>query len=837
MDDLRLDIRQALRGFLKNPAFTAVVVLTLALGIGANTAIFSLMDQVLVRLLPVKEPARLVLLHAPGPFSGRMSSHYNSFLPLSGPMFERLRDGNTVFDGMLAEYPSAVHFGAGGQTDDVRGDLVSGTYFDTLGLRPAAGRLFTRDDDRVAGAHPVVVISHGYWTRRFAANPSVIGSTVRVNDHPMTVVGVAPAGFHGIEVGETTDVYVPLAMQKQVLPTWPADRGIGDWRTAFLTVIGRLKKDVSREQASASLNVLYGQLLREDLATVKTPSDRFRVAFLQKRLELRPGGRGPSGLRDESETPLIVLMGMVGLVLLIACANVANLLMARATSRQKEIAVRLALGASRRRLVRQLLVESVAFSLAGGLLGIGFAVWTATLMLNAVPSARAGQVLSADPDLRVALFALALSLLTGLVFGLVPALQATRPQLAPTLKNESAAVAGGTAPFRLRKGLVVAQVALSLLLLIGSGLFTRSLINLRALNPGFQPERLLTFSVDPALSGYETARSLAFFKRLQDDLVTEPGVDSAGAAREPLMTNSDTSSTVRVEGYEPREDEDMNPNFNYVSPGFFSTVGVTLVSGRDFADTDVAAAAPVAIVNETFAKYFFKDKDPIGQHIGLGRRGKDAPITIVGLVRDSKASSLREKPKRFVFVPYTQAEEAGQMTYYVRARLDPTLLGNRVRALVREADAGLPVTDMKTMQAQIRESLFVDRMVAALSAAFGLLATMLAAIGLYGVMSYAVSLRTREIGIRVALGAERRTVLIMVLREVAILALIGIAIGLPSGYGLGRLVESQLYGLTARDPLTFAVATVTLLLSALLAGYVPAARATRVDPLVALRYE
>jgi predicted permease len=314
-------------------------------------------------------------------------------------------------------------------------------------------------------------------------------------------------------------------------------------------------------------------------------------------------------------------------------------------------------------------------------------------------------------------------------------------------------------------------------------------------------------------------------------------VDAAAAAQEPLMTNSDTSSTIRVEGYEPKEDEDMNPNFNYVSPGFFSTVGVPLLSGRDFADTDVAGAPQVAIVNETFAKHFFKDKDPIGQHIGLGRRGKENPIAIVGLVHDSKASNLREKPKRFVFIPYAQAEEIGQLTYYVRGRLDPAVLGNRVRALVREADAGLPVTEMKTMQAQIRESLFVDRMVAALSAAFGFLATLLAAIGLYGVMSYAVSLRTREIGIRVALGAERRTVLMMVLREVAVLALIGVAIGLPSGYGLGRIVESQLFGLRAHDPLTFAVATVTLLLAALLAGYVPAARATRVDPLVALRYE
>ena len=835
MDDLRLELRQALRTFVKNPAFTAIVVLTLALGIGANTAIFSLLDQVLVRLLPVKEPERLVLLHGPGPFSGRVSSHASSFEPMSHPMFERLRDGNSVFAGMLAEYTAAVHLGAGGRTDDVHGDLVSGTYFETLGLPPAVGRLFTRDDDRVAGAHPLVVLGHGFWTRRFGADRSVVGRTVRVNDHPMTVIGVAPAGFHGIEVGESVDVFVPLAMQAQVMPTWP--NAIGEWRTRWLTVMARLKDGVSVPQATAAINVLYGQLLQEDLATVKTPSDRFRIGFLQKRLQLRPAGRGTSSLRDEAKTPLLVLMGMVGLVLLIACANVANLLLARASSRQKEIAVRLALGAGRGRLVRQLLVESVVFALAGGLLGIAFAVWTGTLALRALPSEQAARVLSADPDLRVGLFALGLAVITGVVFGLVPALQATRPQLAPTLKNEAASVAGGSAPFRFRKGLVVAQVALSLLLLIGAGLFTRSLLNLRSLDPGFEADRLLTFAVDPALNGYEPARRLAVLKRLQDDLAAEPGVKSVSLAEEPLMTHSDTSHTVKVEGYQAKEDEDMNPNFNGVGPGFFTTLGIPLLAGRDFTDTDLADAPKVVVVNEEFAHYFFGQESPLGRRFAYGRRNAKFDVTIVGLVRDSKASSMREKKVRFVYVPYAQREAVGQMTFYLRSSVDPAALEGRVRAVVAQADAGLPVTDMKTMRAQIRESLFFERMVASLSAAFGLLATLLAAVGLYGVMSYAVALRTREIGIRVALGAERRTVLLMVLREVAVLALVGIAFGLPSGYGLGRLVESQLYGITARDPLTFGVATATLLLAALLAGYVPAARATRVDPLVALRYE
>ncbi|HUG52050.1 MAG TPA: ABC transporter permease [Vicinamibacteria bacterium] len=834
MDDLRLDLRQALRSFTKNPTFTAVVVLTLALGIGANTAIFSLLDQVLVRPLPVAKPEQLVLLHGPGAFSGSSSSHANSFTPLSHAMFERLRAGNTVFTNVLAEWSMAVHLTAGGQTTDVRGDLVSGTYFETLGLAPWRGRLFTAEDDRVPGGHPVVVLGHGFWTRRFAADPGLVGQTVRVNDHAMTVVGVAPPGFHGITVGESVDLYVPLAMQAQVLPTWP--KALGDWRIRFLTVVARLKEGVPLPQAHAAINVLYGQLLREDLATVKTASDRFRIAFLQKQLELQPAGRGTAGLREEARTPLLVLMGMVGLVLLIACANVANLLMARASSRQKEIAIRLALGAGRRRLVRQLLVESLVFSVAGGALGIAFAAWTGALILKALPSDQAVLVLSADPDLRVTVFAFALAVVTGVVFGLAPALQSTRPQLAPTLKNEAGSVAGGTAPFRFRKGLVVAQVALSLLLLIGAGLFTRSLSNLSALDPGFEPERLLAFSVDPALGGYELARRFGLFARLQDDLAAEPGVVSVSLAQAPLMTNSNTSSTVRVEGYEAREDEDMNPNFNSVGPGFFATMGIPLLAGRDFAASDVKDAPKVAVVNEGFAKYFYGSQSPIGRRFGMGRR-EGFPITIVGVVRDSKAASLREKPLRFAYVPYTQDERVGHMTYYVRSGVDPVALGTRIRAVVRQADAGLPVTDMKSMRAQIRESLFVDRMVASLSAAFGLLATLLAAVGLYGVMSYAVSLRTREIGIRVALGAERRTVLAMVLREVAVLALVGVVIGLPSGYGLGRLIESQLFGLSAYDPLTFGLATAALLASAMLAGYIPAARATRVDPLVALRYE
>jgi predicted permease len=834
MDELRQDLRFAFRTLAKSPGFTLVVVLTLALGIGANTAIFSLMDQVMLRALPVREPERLVVLDGPGAFSGSSHNHSDSLTPLSHPMFEQLRDQNAVFSGVLAHYTAPVHLTVGADTENVSGDLVSGTFFDVLGVEPAAGRLFTADDDRTPGAHPLVVLGHGFWTRRFGADPRIVGQAVSLNSHPMTVIGVAGRGFHGVEVGESVDVYVPLMMQAQVLPTWR--RGLGDWRTRWLTVMARLKDGVSLDSARASVGVLYAQLLQEDLQHSDIKSERFKKAFLEKRLGLFPGGRGTSGLRDQSKTPLLVLMGMVGLVLLIACANVANLLLARASSRQREIAVRLALGASRARIVRQLLAESFVLSLAGAAVGIVGAAWTGDLLIRALPVENASRIFSLEPDLRVGLFALGLALATGLVFGLVPAFQATRPTLSSTLKSESGSVLGGTGAFGFRKGLVVAQVALSLLLLIGAGLFSRSLANLRALDPGFQAERLLAFSVDPSLNGYDLDRRFRLLSEIQQELGAEPGVRVVSMAEEALMTNSNSSSTVVVKGYEAKEGENMNPNFNGVGPEFFATLGIPLVAGREFTSADTLDAPRVAVVNETFARYFFADQDPLGRTFALGREA-DKPITIVGLVKDGKAGSLRELPLRFAYLPYAQEANVGEMTFYVRSTVAPEALGPRVRRVVQRVDSTLPVTDLKSMRTQIRESLFVERIVATLSAAFGLLATLLAALGLYGVMSYAVSLRTREIGVRVALGAERRTVLLMVLKEVAALALIGVAVGLPSGYGLGRLVESQLFGLTAKDPLTFAVATGTLLIAASLAGYVPAARATRVDPMVALRYE
>ena len=826
---LAQDVRYALRTLIKTPAFTIVVVLTLALGIGANTAIFSLTDQVLLRLLPVKSPEQLVLLDGPGAFQGRTFNNGT----FSYPMYRDFRDQNTVFDGVIARFPAPLTMGSQGQSERVSGELVSGNYFEVLGVRAHIGRTLAPDDDRTPGGHPVAVLSHNYWMRRFGGNPAVLNQTITLNSVPMTIVGVAQAGFYGITGGESPDVMVPVMMKAQMTPTWD---DLQNRRSRWLTVMARLKPSVTVERAEAAMNVVYRQINEQELKEIKTPSKSFRERFLTKHLYLRAGAKGQSDLRKDFATPILVLSAMVGLVLLIACANVANLLVARGAARQKEVAIRLALGASRAAVVRQRLIESLVLSAAGAAVGLAFAWWTGALLLKTLPFEEAVRTMNAAPDARVTAFAIAVACLTALVFGLAPALQSTRPVLTSTLKDESGSVVGGTGQARFRKALVIAQVGLSVLLLAGAALFARSLYNLKTLDPGFQSDQLLAFSVDPSLNGYPRARALSIFRQLEEQLAAIPGVRSAGASTIALMTNSDWSSTVKVEGYHAKEGEDMNPNVNAVGPGFFATIGQPLIAGREFTVKDVDGAPRVAIINETMAKYFFGTSSPIGRHIGWGRDATPA-IEIVGVARDSKMSRLRQQIPRVVYTPYMQESEIGDMTFYARAHGDAAGMGTLVRQTAQRVDASLPVFNMKTMTTVVSESLFIERIVAALSVAFGALATLLAAIGLYGVMSYSVARRTREIGIRMALGAERSSVLWLVLREVTLMVVVGVAIGVPIALALSRVVQSQLFALSAQDPLALAGAAVVLIAVALLAGYLPARRATRIDPMLALRYE
>ena len=834
MRDLLSDLRFALRTLAKSPVFAAVAVVSLALGIGANTAIFTLLDQVLLRLLPVKHPEQLVQLRWEG-------SHYGSntgYAALSYPMYKDFRDQSQVFSGVMCRYSLPLSLGYNGQNERLEGELVSGNYFDVLGVKAILGRTIMPDDDRLPGAHPVAVLSHSFWVERFRADRGILGSKLLVNGIPLTVIGVSEPGFDGIEVGSSPKIRIPVMMKKQMTPGWEM-YSLENRRGRWVNVFARLRQGVNIKQATAALQPLFHSMLEADVREKDfAHADAYtKQQFLRSTIDVMPGSQGRSGLRRQAQTPLVVLMAMVGLVLLIACANVANLLMARATSRQKEIAVRLALGAGRLRLTLQLMVESLLLAMLGGAAGLAVAVWCDRLLLRLMPAGDAPLPLSASPDARILGFALAVSVLTGIIFGLAPALQSTKVALAPSLKESAGAVVGG-GHMRLRKLLVVGQVFLSLLLLIGGSLFIRSLGNLKALNPGFQTHSLLAFSIDPRLNGYTRDRTLLFYRGLLDKLRGAPGVESAAFAVVRVLADDDWENSIAVEGYEPKPGEDMNPYYNAVSPGYFATLGLPLIAGREFLASDVNGAHKVGIVNQKFAQLYFGGRNAVGRHFGFGGDpGTKTDIEIVGVMKDAKYNNMRDEVLKQNFVPFDQTDILTDVTFYVRTIRDPAQIFGVVRRVVGELDRNMPIFAMRTLDMQVDQALIAERLIAFLAAIFGGLATLLAAVGLYGVMAYNVGRRTREIGIRMALGARGTSVMWLVMKEVLALLGAGIAIALPAAWGLSRLVASQLYGITPNDPLSIAAATATIALVAALAGYVPAFRATRIDPIRALRYE
>ncbi len=839
METTARDVRYAWRTLRKNPAFTLVAVLTLGLGIGANTAIFSLIDAVMLRLLPVQHPEQLVLLTDPSESGvGVDSTEHGVRSILSYPEFEQLRLHNSVFSGMLAAQSDVsdldVFPGVNPAAQSVKAhtELVSGNFFHLLGVQPIMGRVFTSDEDRVPGANPVTVVSYGYWQREFAGNPNIVGSSIRVGQGVFQILGVAPPGFRGILVGSDTDFWFPITMQGQVLPgrnyLTPRD-------TLWLQVMGRLSPAVSRKAAEAGINTTFQQILRSWAADLPTAKERREM--LNEKIELRAGARGASELRGEFADPLILLMIMVGLVLLIACANIANLMLARASGRQREIGVRLALGAARRRLIRQLLTESLLIALLGGVLGIFLSAVGTRLLLALVSTGVSNLGLDVRPDTRVFLFTAAISLLTGLVFGLAPAIRGTHLDINRTLAANARGSIGGRGRVQTGRILGITQVALSLVLLMGAALFVRSLHNLLTQKMGYDRDHLLMVRVDPVEAGYKGPGATAMYERVRAELRTVPGVRSVTLSDEGLF-GGDSEDHLAIEGSPVRDQAKLESRWTEVGADYFTTLKIPLLRGREIDAADTARATPVCVINESFLRRFFPDLNAIGKHITDEYPTTRETFEIVGVVADSieHRPNERKGPRFYANIAHPIGTQ-GAVTFLLSTSEEPGSVAFEARKVLRQFDRNLPILAVRSVDQQLDRRLITERLVADLAAFFGALALLMAAIGLYGVMSYSMSRRTNEIGIRMALGASASSVMRMVLSETLGMVAIGVAIGLPCGIAVGRVIASKLYGITAADPIAMATALIIVLGSALLAGYVPAQRASRIDPMQSLRHD
>lgn len=829
------NLKLAFRALAKTPFITAIAVLSLALGIGANAAIYSLFDQMLVRPMPVHDPGRLVNLAAPGPKPGSQSCNQagSCAVVFSYPMFRDLQKAQGPFTGMAGHRAFGANLATGDQTLNGEGMLVSGSYFPVLGLRPALGRLIGPSDDDVVGAHPVAVLSHRFWAMHLGSDPSVLGEPITVNGTAMTIIGVAPEGFDGTTLGSRADVFVPISMRKAVSP------GFDDFenrRSYWVYVFARLKPGLTMAQASADINARYSAIINDVEASLQTGmSDQTMERFKAKKIELQDGRRGQSSIHRQARTPLTFLFAIVAVVLLIACANIANLLLARGASRSQEMAIRGSLGAGRGQLLGRLLTESFVLAALGGVASLLVARGTLVFIASLLPAESTATLdLSLSPP--VLLFSAALVIGTGILFGLYPALYSTRHDLASVLRASSGQPSGARSTARFRTVLVTAQIALSMALLVAAGLFIKSLVNVSKVDLGMRVDHLVTFSISPQNNGYEPAQSRALFQRVEDELAALPGVRAEAAAMVPVLSGESWGAGVKVQGFQSGPDVDNGSRYNVVGPGYFATLGMPLLAGREFTASDAGDSLNVAVVNQAFARKFHLDeRDAVGKWMSLG--SDTLNIQIVGVVQDAKYNDVKDEVPATFFLPYRESPQLGFLTFYARTAGEPASIMRMVPGIMKRLDPNLPVENLKTMRQQVSENVFLDRTIGTLASAFAALATLLAAIGLYGVLAYTVVQRTREFGLRMALGADNGRVRRMVLRQVARMTIVGGVVGIIAALALGRAAQSLLFGLKGDDPWVVVMVAAGLTLVAFAAGYLPALRASRIEPMQALRYE
>ncbi|MEP6765291.1 MAG: ABC transporter permease [Gemmatimonadaceae bacterium] len=830
-------IKFAFRTLFRTPFVTIVAILSLGLGIGANAAIYSMFNQMLLRPLSVREPLELVNLSFPGPKPGSQSCSQagNCDVVVSYPMYRDLEKTQKVFAGLAGHVSFGANFTIRNQPMSGGGMLVTGSYFPVLGLRPALGRLLTQSDDETIGANFVTVLSYAFWQQRFGGDPKVLNEQMTVNGQSFTIVGVAPADFDGTTLGNLPKIFVPISMRKAVSPGF---NGFENRRSYWMYAFARLKPGTNIEQAKIGINALYHPMVNDiEAALQKGMSAPTMAKFRAKEIKLEPGKQGQSSMHENAKTPLYMLLGVTGIVLLIACANIANLLLARGANRSMEMSVRLALGASRRQLLVQLMTESVLLALLGGLTSLLIAKWTLAGIASMLP-ADATNSLHFALQPAVIVFAGILSISTGILFGMFPALHSTRPDLVTSIRANAGQISGARTAQRFRSTLVTIQISLSMALLISAGLFLKSLVNVSNVDLGVHVDNVVTFAISPGRSGYDGKRSEILFHRVEEELRAVPGVTGVTSSLVPLLAGSNWGTDVHVQGFAEGPDVDNNSRYNEVGAGYFKTLGVKMISGREFSESDVTGGAQVAIVNESFVKKFKLGNDAVGKF--MSNSSKDSlNIQIIGVAQDSKYSDVKRAVPELFFSPWAQDKGLGDMNFYVRTSLPMSAILRAIPPLMKRLDPTLPVEDLKTMPDQIQQNVFMDRMISTLSASFAFLATLLAGVGLYGVLAYTVAQRTREIGVRMALGADASRVKIMVLKQVGGMMVIGGVVGIVAAVGLGRVAASKelLYGLKGYDPVVFVSATLLLTFVAFLAGYLPARRASKVHPMQALRYE